>query len=137
MLLAFFSGCGHLSETELSLHGVRGARYECLQEMHVSGIKRKIPSPSYDYITLYPAPGIAGPEVVDLGTIPAGTVIEIDGLLQQGPALLSRMLYRVKIVGPSAERFAKDDVRLANWDRMYAGYDRSKQPVLSTDFFDP
>ena len=69
--LAFLCGCGHLSETELSSLGVRGLRYECLQEMHVSGIKRKIPSSGYDSITLFPAPGIAGPEVVDLGTIPA------------------------------------------------------------------
>ncbi len=135
VVLASLFGCGQLAETELSLRSVRGTRYECLREMHVSGIKRQLPSSSYDYITLFPEPGIAGPEVVDLGIIPAGTVLEIDGLLQQGPAALSRVSYRVKIVGPAAARFAKEDVRLTNWKKIFVGRDEAGQPILSPDYF--
>ena len=64
-------------------------------------------------------------------------MIELDGVVQQGPALLSRAIYRIKIVGPSSERFAREDVRLANWGRMYAGRDQAQRPILSPDFFRP
>jgi len=135
LVFGFLSGCGHLSEKDFPPPADRGARYECLQELEVYGVKRKLPSPRHDYVILIPPPGMRGPEVVNLGKIPAGTVIEIDGLLQQGPDWLSRFFHRVRILGPAADRWAKEDVRLNNSDKLYAPPDEAKQLVLSANYF--
>lgn len=132
---ALLTGCGQLTNTALPLHGVAGTRYETTQELLVCGIKRDLRSDAHDYIVLVPKPGIGGPEVIKLGTLPAGTAFEIIGLVQQGPEFLNRKIYQIKILGRFADNFGRDEVQLSKWNRLYAGADRFGQPTLSPDFF--
>lgn len=138
--LAFLSflaltGCVHLAEHPQAAGGVVGRRFEVRQDLLAYGIKRSLPSSHYDYVVLHPKPGIGGPEVVDLGLVPAGTTLEVVELVGLGPRIFGREFYRVRLQGSAAARFEGRDLRLASRRTFHVGSDAEGHPILNPAYF--
>lgn len=137
-VVALGGACGQLTETSTPLHVGNGARYRVVEELLISGIKHDLRSSDFDRVVLFARPGIGGPEVVHLGVLPAGAVVEIAGLLRRSSGLFSGLQYRVKILGPGFEELSDRDVRISDASafRLYEGRDEFGQPILSSRYFE-
>lgn len=129
-------GCVQLAEKSIPL-GSNGQHYLVLEELLVCGIKRDLRSRDYDFVVLVSRPGIGGPEVVKLGVLPAGSVIEVAGLLRLWSGPIGGLQYRVMIHKPASHSWTGRDIRISDAVafKLYEGRNSSGQPILSRRYF--
>lgn len=136
LIAVTFAGCVQLQVNEVSSDMV-GQRFRVLEELLVYGVKIDRRSPDFEYLTLAPKPGIGGPEITDLGSLPTGSIVEISGLVYLGSRPFGYPLYRITVVEPKSGVWVAREVRISRALKLYDGEDSSGRPVLSGRYFAP
>jgi hypothetical protein len=128
------SGCVVLPTEQVSAGSELGARYVLKAELRACGIKREATDHDYEYVLLVGKPGIANRFVVQLGTVPAGTEIDVVGAVRMKvPGKSPR--YVVRFVERPA--WGRDEARIADqsvWS-FYVRTSGSGELRLNPEFF--
>ena len=113
-----------------------GMELVLLKDLLLKGVKLDLKASAPDYFVLVAPPGIGGPEIFDLGSLPAGTRIRVVGLIEKKRLVRSVREYEVAILSPS--KAGKSLVRVSSSYafRLYQkGVTPQVVPRLSAEYF--
>ncbi len=91
-----------------------GRVFETQEDLLIRGVKRDLRATRPDYIVLMPAPGIGGPEIFNLGTIPRGRRFRITGVIDRKNSLFSKPQYVVEFSGAPITNESVESIQLYN-----------------------
>lgn len=113
-----------------------GMQFALKKELLLKGVKLDLKANTPDHFVLVALPGIGGPEIFDLGSLPAGIRIKVVGLIEKKRLFQRVREYEVVILAPSKAGESRVRVSSSYAFRLYQdGVSSRAAPRLSAEYF--